>query len=468
MPVDTIWLGLVVVAGLLLAVALVSRILQTSPVSDALIALALGVAVGPVGLDLLHLGGDTLNHPLIRVVARLTLAVGVLAIALRLPLRRMDRHALGSIAVILAVGMPAMWLVTAGIVMLLLGVGPAGALLISAPLAPTDPVLASGIVSGPLAQRLIPERIRNLLLAESGVNDGLGLPFVGIALLLTYPAEGANLGTWAWHTLVLSVFGAAIGGALIGYGSGHLVRLATSRNYVRRPGLLGFSLALTGLVAGAAAALNLSAILAAFFAGLGLNWALQEEHQEPQRQAQETASRFLSLPVFLLLGTALPWDGWFSAGVPLLGAALLILLVRRVPAILAASWAIPSLHGLPDALFVGWFGPIGIAALYYALHEASLGAGELVYQLVTLAIVLSVIVHGLSGPMLSRWYARATNQPGSEESADEAEAKVEADERRAKQREDRQAAQTDPERKTDAGGHGTNPAPKRSRRSRAR
>ncbi len=402
----TLWLGLALVAGLLLVVALVSRLLQTSPISDALIALLLGIAIGPMALDLLHLGGDTLAHPFIRAVARITLAVGVMAIALRIPLSGVNRRSLTSLGVVLGVVMPAMWLATAFIVWLVLGTSVVGALLVAAPLTPTDPILASGVVSGPLTEKYVPGRIRNLLLAESGINDGLGLPFVALALALTQNASTDTFLTLIWRVLLVSVVAAGAAGFAIGYGSGRLLRIATSRDFVRRPGLLGFSLALTGLVVGAGALLDVSAIFATFFAGIGLNRALQEEHQRPQRQAQEIASRFLSLPVFMLLGIALPWHTWFQQGIWLLVAGVAILLFRRVPAMLAASFIIPAVRGVPDALFIGWFGPIGIAALYYALHEGGQGAQPLVYTLATLTVCLSVVIHGLSGPALSRQYER--------------------------------------------------------------
>ncbi len=140
---------------------------------------------------------------------------------------------------------------------------------------------------------------------------------------------------------------------------------------MERTSLLTISLALSLSVPGVTGLLHLNGVLAAFVAGIVSNFArsshAKESQEEVQEEVHEAISRFFDLPAFALLGMALPWQGWLDLGWrgPLLVVA--VLLLRRLPAVLALRPPLGPLRGrAKDALFLGWFGPIGAAALYYA------------------------------------------------------------------------------------------------------
>lgn len=175
-------------AGTVFSLGVLARALASRwPLSEALLALALGVAAGPFGLGLFTPSALGLSPSALEQAARYTLGVARVSAAFDLTADVVRQWR--SIGLLLAAGMVGMWLTTTMAAWLLLPFGPGDALLVGAILAPTDPVLAGGILGGPLAERNVPVRLRTLLLAESAANDGLALPFVlfGLGLASSSP-----------------------------------------------------------------------------------------------------------------------------------------------------------------------------------------------------------------------------------------------------------------------------------------
>lgn len=151
--------------------------------SPVLLALLAGAVLGPRALDVLDPLAAVARGELLEQLCRVTLALSVVDIALRL--RPADlRDDARRLAVLLVVVMPGMWLVTALGGGLLLGLPLAAALLLGAALTPTDPGVASALVTGTLPNRSLPRRVRMSLQGEAGANDGLALPFVLLSGLL--------------------------------------------------------------------------------------------------------------------------------------------------------------------------------------------------------------------------------------------------------------------------------------------
>ncbi len=148
--------------------------------------LGIGVVLGPAVSDLLSLPPLTQDHASLHEGTRILLAVSVMAVALRYPFRDVRRR-LRPVAILLLVVMPAMAIISAGLGWLVLGLPLATAALLGAAVAPTDPVLASSVLTGDLAERDLPARDREILSLESGANDGLGLPLVIAALAVAGP-----------------------------------------------------------------------------------------------------------------------------------------------------------------------------------------------------------------------------------------------------------------------------------------
>jgi len=106
--------------------------------------------------------------------------------------------------------------------------------------------------------------------------------------------------------------------------------------------------------------------------------------------------RLFEQPVFFILGMVLPIGGWIQLGWPLVAFCVAVLFVRRLPWIALLSRFLSLLRARDDVLFVGWFGPIGIAALYYSLIAEHRLAEPAVFHAVSAVIVTSVVVHGVT------------------------------------------------------------------------
>ena len=398
-------IALVAVGAVVLVVGLLSNLLRSSFVSTPMVALLAGVLLGPAMLGLLvpsDWGGQ--EETILEQATRLTLAISLMGVALRLP-ERFPFRDWRSMAVLLGLVMPFMWLASGLLVYLILGLPLLVALLVGAVITPTEPVVSSTIVTGDVAEEDLPGRLRHTLSAESGANDGLAYPFVFLPILLLSRPSGEAWMHWVTHTLVWEVGGAVIFGALVGYGAGRLLEWAEHKDAIEESFFLVYTIALSLVVLGAAKPLGSDGILAVFVAGLGFDFVVKGD-REQQRRVQEASTRFFILPIFVLLGLTIPWEGWAELGWggPVLVVA--VLLLRRLPAVLALNPLMRGVRGGANALFLGWFGPIGVAALYYAnlsLRETGI---EAAWTVGSLAICASILAHGLTAAPLTKLYGR--------------------------------------------------------------
>ena len=399
-------MGLAAVGGLVLVLGLLSGLIRRSILSEPLVALLVGVLIGPAALGLLDPASwGSQEETILEQAARLTLAISLMGVALRLPKGEPFRG-WRSLAVLLGLVMPLMWLASGLLVYLILGLPLLVALLVGAVVTPTDPVVSSTIVTGELAEKNLPDRVRYTLSAESGANDGLAYPFVFLPiLLLSRPPEEA-LSHWFTHTLLWEVGVAVVFGVLVGYGAGRLLEWAHGKGVVEQTSFLAYTLALSLAVLGFAKLLGSDGILAVFVAGLAFNAAVSESDRAEEERVQEAVNRFFILPVFVLLGLTIPWQGWLKLGWAGLLLALAVLLLRRLPAVLALKPVLRRVRGTRDALFLGWFGPIGVAALYYANLSVSEAGVEEAWVVGSLVICASIFVHGLSATPLTRLYGK--------------------------------------------------------------
>ncbi|MEU4770901.1 cation:proton antiporter [Micromonospora sp. NPDC023644] len=337
-----------------------SSAIRRVPVSEPLLALLVGVLVGPVlGLiDLPHHEASVLTLEASRVL----LAISLMAVALRFPLPDY-RSVIRPVGVLLTVAMAAMAVVSAGLAWLVLGLPVALALLLGACVTPTDPVLASSVVSGGPAERQLPARLRQVISGESGANDGLAFLFVVLALsAVTFGSFGSHLGEAVW-----AVLGALVVGVTVGYAAGRAIMTAEAREDVDEGSLLIFTLVLGVAALGVARVARTDGILAVFVAGLAYNGVIGNRSRASEQKLDDALTRYLVLPLFFLLGIEVPWRDWRDLGWPLAAFAIAVLVLRRLPVVLALrpvlkmSWR--------DVVFLGWFGPIGVSALFYLTHS---------------------------------------------------------------------------------------------------
>ena len=206
---NVLYVSLAAVGGLLLLLGMLGGLLkERTPVSEPLIALIAGVLIGPAALgllDLADLGNQTL---ILEEAALVTLGVALVGVALRLPVGYSSSN-WRLLFVLLGIVMPLMWIVGGLLAYLIVGVPFWVAVLIGAIVTPTDPVVASSIVAGGVAERNLPARLRHAISSESGFNDGLALPFVVLPVLVLTEPPGEVLGHWLTHTVLLEIVGGA-------------------------------------------------------------------------------------------------------------------------------------------------------------------------------------------------------------------------------------------------------------------
>ncbi|MGV0604001.1 cation:proton antiporter [Mycolicibacterium sp. XJ1904] len=380
-------------------VAALSAKMRRLPVSEPLLGLAAGALIGSQLLDVFHMAPLTTEHSLLHEVSRVLLAVSVMAVALRYPFADV-RRCWRPVTVLVLVAMPVMAVVTAALGWLFLSIPVATAALLGAAVCPTDPVLASSVVTGEDAERDIPARNRQLLSLESGANDGLALPLVLAAIAL---AGGTGIGAAVLESL-WQVVGAVAIGAALGWAGGKALKLGDEHGATDPAPALFFTVVLALGILGVGGLLQTDGILAVFVGGLVFNAVGTGRERAAEVSIDEAVNRFAVLPLFVLVGATLPWQSWLDLGWRAVALALAVLLLRRIPILLVLGR--PLRLRIRDSLYLGWFGPVGVSALFYLTLEADrMGVDETVLGAGSLVLVVSTVAFGLSGAGGRKLYA---------------------------------------------------------------
>ncbi|WP_104204437.1 cation:proton antiporter [Billgrantia saliphila] len=402
-------LAMAVVGGLVLFVGLLSSPLDRSWLSAPLFAFLLGVMLGPEAADLLDPSAWGDSKKLLEETARITLGISLMGIALRLPPDYPFAHR-RSLLALLAIGMPAMFLISAMLTHWVLGLPLLMALLVGGTVCATDPVVASSIVTGGVAKENLPESFRYLLSSESGANDGLAYPLVLLPiLLLTTPTDDAWL-DWFGRVWLWEVGGGVLAGIALGWAAGRALRWSEARGYLDQPSFLSITVALTIFVLGVGSLLGTNSILGVFVAGLAFDQEVGGKDRSEEDNVQEAVNIMLTLPVFVLFGLIAPWAEWWALGVEGLALVLLVLLLRRLPVILLLRPWLPSLRDRPILLIMGWFGPIGVSALYYATLISSRTGYDIAWTAGSLIVMASIAVHGTTATPFANLYGNWQRQ----------------------------------------------------------
>ncbi|WP_265110544.1 cation:proton antiporter [Halosolutus halophilus] len=407
--------ALVTIGGLTLLLSLIGGLLKNRIyfLSEPMAAVILGIVIGPLGLGLLRLShwGDPFT--ITEQFARLTVGLAVMAAALRLP-RRYFREHVRSMAVVLVPGMITMWLVSGALVYALLGVPVWVALLVGAIVTPTDPVLAGTIVTGSGAEENIPRSIRSVLTGESGANDGLAYPLVFLPILVLEHSPQRAIVDWVLESLLWEVGAAVVIGAAVGAAAGWIERESHDHAFLEETSLLTATVALTFAVLGGVKLLGSDGILAAFVAGLLFNRFADAGDEADEQKVQEAVLRLFTVPVFVVFGLTLPVEQWLALGWAGVALAAGVLLLRRVPMMVMFSRFVEPIDEKRGALFAGWFGPIGVAAIFYAMVADRLVGQGIVWGATSLVIASSVLVHGITATPLTKLYGRTTGRSREE------------------------------------------------------
>jgi sodium/hydrogen antiporter len=400
-------LAFVVVGALTLFLGIWSNYLRRETfVSESLVALLVGVLLGPSLLGLLDPSGWGDERFIVKEAARVTLAVAIMAIALRLPPDYLRRHGRAAV-VMLALVTPLTFLATGALSWALLGLPLLVALTLAAALTPTDPVVVTTIMVGDFAEERLPSRIRDLLSLEAGGNDGLAVPLVMLPVLLLTLPGGEAWGAWLWRSWLWEIGGALVVGAALGVGAGRMLTWSEERDLIERHSFLAYSLALTLLVLGSAELLGTEGLFAVFVAGLTFSPTVGGSERAEEEGVQEAISQFIYLPAFALFGLVLPWEAWRQLPPATFAFVVAVLVARRLPAVLLATKGLRSLPTLRDRLYVGWFGPIGMSTILVALMAWERTGLEEVWTYASLMVAISAAVHGVSANPLTRRYDAA-------------------------------------------------------------
>ena len=382
-------LGLVGVV--IIIAALLSGLIDRSDLPQIGVFLALGAMLGPAGLGLLDI---TLESPILRIVAPLSLVLVLFTDAVGLSIAEVRRH--GALAFrVLGPGT----LLSAGLIALagwlMLGLPLAGAAILGAALASTDPVMLRGLLRRPG----LPESVRLALRLESGLNDAVLLPVVLVAMPFLghggFPSqtEWARLGL----DLVLLGPGAGIAVGLLAIAALEMIRRKTG---VRRDYESLYSLGVAFAAFAAAEAVHGSGFLAAFAAGITIA-ALDVELCDCFLEYGETTAEMTLLFTFVLFGSSLIWSGFTVLSWPVFFFAVIVVSIRPIAFFVSLAGTRLDFR---SRLLIAWFGPRGLSSLLLILLPVFAGVPgtEPLFFICCLIVLLSVALHGGSLMLVRR------------------------------------------------------------------
>jgi sodium/hydrogen antiporter len=270
----------------------------------------------------------------------------------------------------------------------------AEAFLLGAVLSATDPVVTSAVVT---SQR-VPATVRHSLNLESGLNDGLALPFVLFFIILASP--GGDAGQEAMELLGEAAVGAVIGVAL-GLVAGRLTHHLPGGGIVRRyEGI--FALGVGVFAYGLADVTVGNGLIAAFVCGIALGVA-EHDIADDFVVFSENVSSILQVLTFFVFGGLIVAAG-YGGSIPLLVAFIALALLVARPLAIAISFLRVRMPR-PHRAFIDWFGPKGVASMLFAVLvlDSGVGEGELIFQIAAYVILASIVAHGLSDTLGARW-----------------------------------------------------------------
>ncbi|EJD54300.1 hypothetical protein AURDEDRAFT_141237 [Auricularia subglabra TFB-10046 SS5] len=388
---------------------------------EVVLGTGFGILMGPYVANVFNPRSWTSDSNAITLeVMRVVLAAGVFAIGVELPksyLWKKRRSLLIMVIPTMAVG----WVISAALMRVLFPkLDYISCLVISATLTPTDPILANAIINGRFAVKHVPAHLRRLLAAESAANDGLAYPFLSISMYLTLEArKGIAVEKWFLIGWLYEVAFGVILGALIGKAFGVVMRYSRRRGFIDRESYVAQYIALALATVGLANLLGSDDLLAAFAAGSAVSWDGDFNDQTEDTIFSSVIDLLLNIACFIYIGAWIPFHDFNIPELDIVPWRLVVLffallILRRVPALLAIYKWVPDIENWREALFCGHFGPMGVGAVFIStLALTELPRPEkpprdqadvlvLSMQPIVAFIVLgSIMIHGLSIPFFS-------------------------------------------------------------------
>ena len=420
----------VLIGGLLLAMGLTSSLLKRSPVTSAIIYLAVGLLFGPTVLGLFHFN-PLKQSALLEVLTEVAMLISLFSAGVKMPVpfsysRWRAPILLATLSMGITVGL------VAAFAHFVLGLPLGAGVLLGAILAPTDPVLATDVQSRHPGDR---DQLRFTLTCEAGLNDGSAFPFVVLGMGLLGLHELGDMGLrWVlvdvlWATLAGVAIGVAAGAALA-HGVGILRRAPHKHELM--DDFLG--LGLIGVVYGLSVLVGAWGFLAVFFAAVALRQTeMKRANAAPQPSDppapagmapdaadaavpmvsagslvfKEHLERLSEVILVLLVGGSLFLSSWSWDAVAL---ALFLFVVARPLSVFVGLWGLRTplrIQGM-----TAWFGVRGIGSLYYLMYAIQHGLAQPValqlVQMTLIVVALSILLHGFSvKPAMGQFWHRA-------------------------------------------------------------
>ena len=387
-----------IVLGVVAIYALMARWIELSVITLPMIFTGLGIALGGTGLDLVPMGAD---NEVIHAFVEITLVLVLFSDASGVKRQNLSG---GNVTIplrMLLIGMPLTIVLGTLVAMWVSPNQPwALALLVAAILTPTDAALGQSVVSNPN----VPKRISQSINIESGLNDGLAFPIVLLAAITAARATGYEGGQAPDNVAVFALLQITVGllaGAMVGYGAAKLLDFAIGRNATTTVAQGLYFLSVAFLAYFGAELVGGNGFIAAFVGGLVFGNTLRAPSVFI-REFMEGEGQLLTLATFFIFGSVLAPIGLEHASWKTVTLALLFLTVVRMLPI----WL--SLTGLKlssyEKIFLGWFGPRGLASILFALlvlEDFPIPGAQELTACVVLTVLISIVLHGVSAAPLS-------------------------------------------------------------------
>ncbi len=390
MSSESLVAGLALIGIVIIVSALLSGVVDKTGLPHVAVFIFIGAALGPAGFGVFNM---TLDSPVLRVVATLSLTLVLFTDAVTLSIKEVRRHA--SLAFrMLGPGTMVCAALTAFAGWWLLNIPATHAAILGAALASTDPVLLRGL----LQRRDISSEARQALRLESGLNDVVLLPIVVVAIALT-GQHATALSGFAKMGFGLFILGPGAGVA-IGLIAVSALDLIRKRIGVRRDYESLYSLGVAFSAYAAAEAVHGSGFLAAFAAGLTIA-ALDVELCDCFIEYGGVTAEMMLLFTFVIFGSSLIWSGFSDLDLRTVIFAVFALLIR-VPIYLLTL--IGTKVDRRGRLLIAWFGPSGLSSLLLVLLPvfAGLAGSDRLFRVSALIVLVSIVIHGASPMLLTR------------------------------------------------------------------
>jgi NhaP-type Na+/H+ or K+/H+ antiporter len=394
-------------------------------IGEACWAFLFGVIIGPYGAGVFDPrswanGNEETSNAITLEFTRVVLAIGVFAIGVELPKAYVARH-WKSLFFLLGPVMTWGWFVSAGLIYAFIpGLDFLSSLAVGACLTPTDPILAAAVVGGKYADKHVPAHIRRLLSAECGCNDGAAYPFLFIALYLILDSTpGRAVEDWFLYLWLFEIALSIVFGSALGFGFRHLMKFCQRNDLIDRQSYVAQYVSLAFLTIGIMTILGSDDLLASFCCGTVFAWDGFFNRQTEEAVFSSVIDLLFNVASFVYVGAWMPFDSFsneiltLSVG-RLVVTAFLILMLKRLPIMIALYKFIPDVKTFREALFSGHFGPVGIGAVYISTfavgylpkpsnppaNQAEFLAST-IQPIVAFIVLCSVAIHGLSIPFFS-------------------------------------------------------------------